>query len=117
MKIIDAEAADGSIRGLVVEMRGCHLGYFAPRNQLWRSDVRPIFPAVESDPEQTIVCAGPDRVFIFEGRGKRVNHSALRLGLFVFRGQISQTCGDARFFAREIGANGLPGLSAIRRLE
>src|ERR1700735_3923827 len=38
MKVVDAEAAEGSEGGLLVEMRGCLLRHFAPRNQLRCSD-------------------------------------------------------------------------------
>src|ERR1700735_1110931 len=113
MKIVDAEAADGGVGGLVLEMRSRHLRYFAPRNKFRWSYVGPIFPAVQSDPEQAIVGSSPDGIYIFEGGSQRVDNSALGPSFFVFRSQISQAGGDTRYFTRKIGADGLPGLAAI----
>ena len=58
-QIVQAEAVDGGIDRLVIEMRGVELRYFAPRRKIGRRDVVPRLAAIASDVDQAVVGAGP----------------------------------------------------------
>ena len=49
-QIINAETADGSVCGFVVEMRSRKLRHFAPRRDLRRRDIFPVRAAIARDP-------------------------------------------------------------------
>src|ERR1700685_42622 len=111
MLVVDAEAAHGRVGGIVIEMRGIDLRDLAPRREFLWSDVVPLVAAVARPPDQAIVCAGPECVDVFERRRERVNYTTL---LFrIFRNEIAYAGWNSGILAREIIADGLPGISAV----
>ena len=116
MEIVNAESAHGSICGFIVEMRSRKLRDLAPRSDFRRSAVFPVRAAIACNPEETVVGARPNRVHIFEGRRERVDHAANFVGVGILRGFVAEARGNRAMLAREIGTDGLPGLSAVRGL-
>src|SRR5271168_1683402 len=117
MKIIDAEAADRSVSGLLVEVGGLDLRHFTPRSELGRGDVCPVFSAVASDPDPAIVGSRPKRVHRFVGRCEGINHAA-QLGDCWIGGKQGAYAGrGSGIRTSEIAADGLPGVSAVDCLE
>ena len=64
LQIVQPQAVDGRIDGVVVEMRGVELRHLAPRRHARRRDVLPILAAVAGQVDQPIVGAGPDHVHV-----------------------------------------------------
>src|SRR6476469_364237 len=79
------------------------------------SDLQPVLAAVGGEMDTAVVGAGPDAVVVNRRNGDRVNHAALdRLG----RGLVAEDTDRRRqveIFARQVGRDLLPGLSAIAR--
>src|SRR5437764_5468451 len=75
-EIVDAEAADRSIGGFVIEMRSAKLRDLAPGRDLGRRDVFPVGAAVSRNPEQAIVGARPNGGQVVERRRQRINDAA-----------------------------------------
>src|SRR5207245_2678558 len=90
---------------------------FTPGNEFGLIDVIPVGAAVAREPEQAVVRASPDGVHVLERRSKRVDDAANFIGVGLLRGFVAQTRGNGAPLAPEIGADGLPGLAAVRGLE
>jgi hypothetical protein len=71
--IVDAEAADGDVSRLVVEVRGGQLANLAPGLQAGRGDVLPVLAVVAGGPDEAVVGAGPEGVDVLVGGGEGVN--------------------------------------------
>ena len=69
LEIVQAEAIDGGVDGVVVEVRGVELRHLAPGRHGGRRDVLPGLAAVAREVDQAIVGAGPDDVDV-EARGR-----------------------------------------------
>src|SRR5580698_6562925 len=61
-QIVDAEAADRSVSGVVIEMRSFNLRDFAPRRQLRRSNVAPTLSPIARYPDQPVISPSPESV-------------------------------------------------------
>src|SRR5439155_25875203 len=94
-------------------MRRAELGHLAPGRQLRWSHVLPVFPALARDPDQAIVRACPDRAHVLVRQAERVDYATLFVGIGVLRGEVAQASRNAGMLAREVRADGLPGLSAV----
>ena len=112
-EIVDAEAADRSIGGFVIEMRSAKLRDLAPGRDLGRRDVFPVGAAVSRNPEQAIVGARPNGGHVFERRRQRINDAANLSGAGILCRFVPQARRNRAVLAREIRADGLPGLSPV----
>src|SRR5205085_12237163 len=63
-QVVEAEAVDGGVGRLRVEVAGVDDGDLAPGSQRGRRDVSPRAPAVARDVDEAVVRAGPDGIYV-----------------------------------------------------
>src|SRR6185437_16238896 len=97
-----------NVRCVVTETRCADERYLAPWSQLRRCDVAPVFAAVSSAPDQAIVRACPQRVYVMKRWRERVNGSPLFVGLWSQRSLIANAGRNPRILARQVAADLLP---------
>ena len=96
--VVDAEAAQGGVGGVFIEMRCGELGDLAPGREIFGRDVVPVFATVTRLPDEAIVGAGPERVDVLERRSESIDGSTPFVGSFGDEG--SPTLADTAGFSR-----------------
>ncbi len=117
LEIVEAEAIDGGVDGVVIEVRGVELGHLAPGSDGGRGDVFPGLAAVAREVDEAIVGARPEDVDVEARGGEGVDDAAARGLLFGSVGVGRDAGGSFVGFAAEIGADGFPVAAAIGGLE
>jgi len=113
VRIVNSEAADGSISGSIIEVRSDELCDFAPRSQRRRSNVLPAGAAIPRDPEQAVIGASPNGVNALERRCQSINDASLLVGVRIFACRVSEIDGYAGMGPRQVRADGLPVLTTV----
>src|SRR5579872_22866 len=114
-QVVDAEAADRRIGGLVVKMRRLQLRDLAPGRKLRRRHVAPVLAAVAGHPDKPVVRARPNGIYVLERGSQSVNGSSLVACLGVY--QLAHAGGCAGVLAAQVGTDDLPGISAVLGFE
>src|SRR5690348_17796814 len=96
-------------------MRSLDVCDLAPGSQFFWRDVVPVLSFILGQLNLAVVGSRPNLTLFYVRWANRVNHPApLALGSVRRRCWV-QICGYSRIFARQIRADGLPGISAILR--
>src|SRR5207302_5994068 len=117
LEIIDLMGVDRGVGGASFEPRRFDQADHGPFGKTFRSDVGPSFSIVTRELDQAIVGADPDQAFLFR-RFRNGEDQVVELDAGLVFGDGAARVLLLRFVvAREVWADGLPGMAAIVRTE
>src|SRR5664279_37205 len=108
MKIVEAEAVHCGIGRCRVEMRGIHLGEFAPGSDFRRRYIFPVFACVPRDLNNAIVGSGPDQLRVFWRWSDGIDDAAMLALRGIVVDERAKRSWNTRIFASEVRTDDLP---------
>ena len=117
VEIVEAKTIDRGIRCAGIEVRGFNDGDFAPRLELWRGDVLPIFPAIACELDYAIVGASPNGIDFFERWRDGVDRAAMLTFFGVAGFEGTEIAREFIGCAGEVGTDDGPTTALIGRFE